>query len=124
MRRLLSAIFLLFVGVSTPAQSTSHSWIDVTASPYSAKNDCSADAGSAIGSAISGAPSGSGVIFFPAGCYLIQTQIVDKNASAYLTYLAEGNVEFRASSTTPPSNSIIQFGNHTNTVTREYQVQL
>ncbi len=99
------------------AQSTSHTWIDITASPYYAANDCSADAGTAINSAISSAPAGSGVIFFPTGCYLIKTQVVDKNGTAYLTYLAEGNVELRASTTTPPTNSIIQFGNDTTTVT-------
>jgi hypothetical protein len=117
MRKLLSAFFVLCSAVGAHAQSTSHSWIDVTASPYNAKSDCSVDAGSAIASAINNAPAGSGVIFFPTGCYLIQTQIVDKNGSASLAYLGEGNVELRASSTTPPSNSIIQLGNDTTTVT-------
>jgi phage gp45-like len=56
MRKLLSAFFLLCSAVGAHAQSTSHSWIDVTASPYNAKSDCSVDAGSAIASAINNAP--------------------------------------------------------------------
>jgi hypothetical protein len=117
MKKILLAVVLFSVATSASAQSTSHTWIDITASPYYAHNDCSADAGTSINSAISGAPAGSGVIFFPTGCYLIKTQIVDTNKNAYLTYLAEGNVELRASTTNPPSNSIIQFGNNTTTVT-------
>lgn len=112
---LLAAIFFLASGAR--AQSTSSSWRDVTETQFAggAPNNCSADASAAINSAISGAPAGSGVIFFPAGCYLITTQIVDTNASAFLTYLGEGTVEFRASGT--PSGSVIQFGNDTTTVT-------
>lgn len=117
MRKLLLLVLILFAAATAHAQSTSRSWIDVTASPYGAKNDCSADAGPAINSAIAGAPTGSGVIFFPTGCYLIKTQIVDTNSSAWLTYVADGNVQLQASSATPPSNSLIQFGNNSTTVT-------
>lgn len=105
---LLLALAFLFVS-SVRAQSTSHTWIDVTASPYNATNNCSVDAGPAINAAIAGAPSGSGVIFFPTGCYLISTQIVDTNAAAWLSYLGEGKVQLRASSSLSPS--IIQLGN-------------
>lgn len=121
MKKLLFLTFVLFVAISTHAQSTSSTWIDVTASPYSANNTCSSDAGPAINSAISHAPSGSGsVIFFPVGCYLIQTQIVDTNAGSgppytRLTYLGYG-AELRASSTSPPTNSIIQFGSNSTTI--------
>ena len=108
MKKLLLLTTFFFLSSSARAQSTSHTWIDVTASPFSAKNDCSADAGPAINSAIAGAPSGSGVIFFPTGCYLINTQIVDTNAAALLSYLGEGTVQLKASTTLSPS--IIQFG--------------
>src|SRR5215469_9825354 len=108
MKKLLLLVFVLLFAASARAQSTSSSWRDVTAPPFSAKNDCSADAGPAINSAISGAPSGSGVIFFPTGCYLINTQIVDTNPAAWLDYLGEGNVQLKASATLTPS--IIQFG--------------
>lgn len=114
----MKKLFLLLLALSASkvyAQSTSSTWIDVTAPPYSAKNDCSADAAPAINSAIAGAPAGSGVIVFPTGCYLIDTQISDTNSAALLTYLGEGNVQLQASNiTTPPS--IIQFGNDSTSV--------
>ena len=123
MKKLLLLIFVVALASTAHAQSTSSSWIDITAFPYNAKRDCSADAGVAINSAISSAPAGSGVIFFPTGCYLIQTQIVDTNSSAFLTYLGEGNVELRASTSTPPTNSIIQFGNDTPTTVHQRKIE-
>jgi hypothetical protein len=116
-KMLLCAILLSSFVQTASAQSTSHTWIDITASPYFAINDCTADAGTAINSAISSAPAGSGVIFFPAGCYLIKTQIVDTNVAAHLTYLGEGQVELRASVSTPPGRSMIKFGENEPTPT-------
>jgi hypothetical protein len=118
------AVLCLSAAISAHAQSTSSTWIDVTASPHNAKNDCAADASSAINGAISGAPAGSGVIFFPSGCYLIQSQLTDTNSAAHLTYLGEGNVEIRASTSAPPTNSIIQFGNNSSTVSLRKIVNL
>lgn len=114
MKKLLLPALALLFAASASAQSTSHTWIDVTAAPYSAKNDCSTDAGSSINSAIAGAPSGSGVIFFPTGCYLINTQVVDTNAAALLSYLGEGTVQLKAGSSLSPS--IIQFGSDSTAV--------
>jgi hypothetical protein len=113
--------FLLGLSLAPGAhsQSTSSAWRDVVAD-YGATNSCTTnvDSGPAINNAIAAVPSGTNsvVVFFPAGCYLIKTQIVDTNNQAYITYLGLGNVELRASSSNPPSNSIIQFGNDSTTV--------
>jgi hypothetical protein len=120
-KKLLLFTLTLLLAASARAQSTSGTWTDVTASPYNAKNDCSADAGPAINSAITNGP-GNMVLFFPVGCYLISTQIVDARTSGgtigsnvKITYFGYG-AEFRASSTSPPTNSIIKFGNDSTTI--------
>lgn len=65
-------------------------------------------------------------MFFPTGCYLISTQIVDKNhAATGITFLGYGRVEFRAYTTTPPTNSIMQFGlDDANTIQRRKIVNI
>lgn len=108
----LCLLVLTLLASSAYAQSTSSTWIDVTAPPYSAKNDCSLDAGPPINSAIAGAPAGNGVIFFPTGCYLINTTIVDTNSAAWLTYLGEGNTMLYAKTGFLPSY-LMSFGNGT-----------
>jgi len=119
--KLLFLFALLLFATGVHAQATSSTWVDVTAPPYSAKNDCSLDAGPAINSAITNGP-GNMTPFFPVGCYLISTQIQDSRTSGgtvggytKITYLGYG-AEFRASSATPPSNSIIKFGDDSTTI--------
>ena len=111
MKKLFLLALTLFAS-NAYAQSTSSTWIDVTSAAYGAKNDCSADAGPSINVAISHAPPGSGVIFFPAGCYLINTQIVDDNSAAWLSYIGEGNAMLLAQAGTNGQN-IISFGINT-----------
>lgn len=133
MERLIFAIAFLvfFTGVSS-AQSTSSTWIDITSTypsvPYNAPKDCSGDASAAINAAITnatpapGKPATGFVIFFPTGCYLINSRILDVNTSAAaLTYLGFGNVELRAGTA---SGSIIQFGNDSTTVSLRKVVNL
>lgn len=123
MKKLLFLAVALLLAASARAQSTSDTWIDITTvAPSGSKTDCSSsspDWGTYINQAISNAP-GNAVIFFPVGCYLISTQIQDAHASASsgmlgtytkITYFGYG-AELRASSSAPPSNSIIQFGNN------------
>ena len=116
MKKFFLLLFALFLAAGARAQSTSHSWIDVTTfAPAGTKTDCSGSPtwGTYINSAINSAPAGSAVIFFPAGCYLINTQIVDTKSASNLTYLGFGNVELRANGA---SSSVIKFGDDTTTV--------
>jgi hypothetical protein len=120
MKRLLFVLLSLFVAAGARAQSTSSSWVDVTNNPagHNVSNTCSSDAGPKINLLIAAMPAGSGVLFFPAGCYLISHQILDANSSAWITYLGSGNVQLQAGTgTAAPTNSIIQFGNNSTTVT-------
>src|SRR5215472_12613093 len=130
MKKLLLLVFALSLAASARAQSTSSTWIDITAPPYSANNTCQAgtDAGAKINSAIANGP-GNMVLFFPVGCYLISTQIVDTRTSGgtvgtytKITYLGYG-AEFRASSTSAPTNSIMKFGDDTPTTIRFRTIQ-
>jgi len=127
MKRNLILLALCLLAKTAQGQSSSSSWIDVTVPPYSAKNDCSTDAGGKINLAIDAVPSAqSGVVFFPAGCYLIGTQVVDHNyAAAGITFLGFGRVEFRAYKAEPPTNSMMQFGlDDTNTIQRRKIVNI
>src|SRR5262245_3973361 len=115
MKKLLIVLGLLLFASSAHAQSTSSTWIDITAAPYSAKNDCSVDAGAKINSAIANDTRGNLVLFFPVGCYLISTQIVDTRTTGgtvgtytKITYWGYG-AEFRAAqgpNPPAPTNSI------------------
>lgn len=110
---LVAVSFFALCG-SVRANTDPPTWLDVT--NYGADPSCTSDSGSAINSTISAASAPGQVIFFPKGCYLINTQIVDTNSTPGLTYLGFGRVELSAGSSL--SGSIIKLGNDSTTITR------
>jgi len=128
MKKLLRLLLLFAVyPAAIHAQGTSSAWLDVTYD-YGADNLCTAgtDDGPKIQNAINAVGANGGVVFFPPGCYLVSTQIVDTNSSANgITYLGFGRVQLRAGTgSAAPSHSIIQFGNDSTTITRRKIVNL
>lgn len=117
----LFALFILLVPTSR-ANSDPPTWLDITNLPSgpSAVPGCASDAGPAINNAISLASAPGTVIFFPTGCYLINTRIVDNRGSVYgITYLGYGRVELEAGNSL--TGSIMLLGGEnpsTNTVAR------
>jgi hypothetical protein len=123
MKKLLLFVFLLTIVPASRANSDPPTWLDVTNLPSgpSAVPGCASDAGPAINNAISLASAPGTVIFFPTGCYLINTRIVDNRGSVHggITYLGYGRVELQAGNSL--TGSIILFGGETpstNTVDR------
>jgi hypothetical protein len=116
----LCVLFLLLAPAKVNAGPST--WLDITnlPSPPSAVPGCAIDAGPAINNAISLASMPGTVIFFPTGCYLIDTQIVDNRGSVYgITYLGYGRVELQAGNSL--TGSIMLFGGDNvalNTVSR------
>ena len=122
---ILSATFFFLVAGSVRANTDPPTWLDVTSLPSgpNAVPGCVSDSGPGINNAISLATSPGTVIFFPTGCYLIATQIVDTQQVGGITYLGFGRVELSAGcvGTTCLSGSIIKFGGNnssTQTVSR------
>lgn len=104
-------------------------YINITQAPYSANSQCASDAGPAINQAITDSvnqgehayASGS-QIYFPPGCYLINTQIQDTgivNINAIgISYLGFGRAMLQAGSTL--TGSIMKFGDDTHVPSRRH----
>src|SRR5215813_6854280 len=123
MRSLSLAVLLLLAACSARAQL----YIDITKTPYSANSTCGAgtDAGTIINQAITdilnqsvNSYAAGSTIYFPPGCYLIKTQIVDPGilsnghgSGIGITYLGFGRAELQAASTL--TGSIMKFGDDT-----------
>lgn len=126
----MRTIILLAIGLLAGSAVHAQLYIDVTQSPYSANATCASDAGPAINSAITAALNEStltyatgSTIYFPAGCYLINTQITDPGVLSNghgvgigITYLGFGRAVLSAGSSL--TGSILKFGTNTATASR------
>jgi len=121
----MKKLFLLVLFLSVAASARAQLYIDVTQSPYSANKTCASDDGGIINQAITDALNQSvntyaagSTIYFPPGCYLINTQILDPGLLSNghgggigITYLGFGRAVLQAGSTL--TGSIIKFGDDT-----------
>lgn len=119
MKHLIRVTFLFLIFFAAPtlrANTDPPTWIDVQ--NFGADPACLNDSGPAINNAIASvAPNSTGsVIFFPTGCYLINTQIKDISSARGINYLGFGRVQLKSSFNL--ATSIMQFGDDTHTAVR------
>src|SRR5215471_14740811 len=106
----MKKVFLLVLLLSTSTAVRAQLYINITQSPYLANSECQTDAGPAINQAITDAVNqgvhttyaAGSIIYFPPGCFLINTQIQDKGITPTgyvpigISYLGFGRATLQA----------------------------
>jgi hypothetical protein len=113
-KRFLTLLIMTLAAAAQTKASAPTSWIDVVGT-YGADPTCTVDSGPAINNAIAAATAPGSVLFFQTGCYLILTEIFDRNTVSAITYLGYGNVTLQAGGTLGLP-AILQLGDATHPV--------